>query len=150
MTRLSGNKAYVALPVAYPRQPGPSQSIGGIKLSRPFVILCCHFRIFVGVPLKEVVPLQVGIEGIRIDWARSCQVCLLLRTKTQPDLARNSLGYIVLDIEDVFRQIVVVLGPQVRLNLHLNKLSGNAYVTSAFAQTVFQHILNGKLASNLI
>ena len=81
---------------------------------------------------------------------RLSQVCLLLRTQTQPDLACNILRYIVLDIEDVFRQIIVVLGPQVRLILHLNKLSGNAYVTSAFAQAVFQHVLHRKFASYLI
>src|SRR5258706_390977 len=54
------------------------------------------------------------------------EVDLLFRSKTHPDFAHTSFGYIVLDIEDVFRQIVVILGPQVSLVLHLNKLSRKA------------------------
>jgi len=52
--------------VACPGQPEPSQSIGRIKLGRPFVIPFSYIRIFGGVPLKEVVPLQVGIERFQI------------------------------------------------------------------------------------
>jgi hypothetical protein len=54
-------------------------------VSRPFVILCSHVRIFVCVPFKVVVPLHVGIKGFRINWVRLGQFCLLLRSQTHPD-----------------------------------------------------------------
>ena len=66
-------------------------------MSRAFVVFCRHTSIFVGVPLKEVVALQIGVEGFRIDWARLPELGLLLRCQTDPNFARKGLGYIVLD-----------------------------------------------------
>jgi hypothetical protein len=99
----------VGLPVACPRQPCPSQYIGGIKLGCSFEMLCSHVHIFVGTSLKEVVPLQVGIEGYRIHWVRSCHVFVLLRSQTHPNLPGYSAGYLVFNIKSVFRCIVVIL-----------------------------------------
>src|SRR5260370_18134044 len=109
MTLLSGNKVYAGLPLAYPRQPDPSQSIGGTKLGRPFIVLRRHIRIFIGVLLKEVVPLHVGIKGFWINWVRLSQLCLLFRSQTHPDFVRNRLGYFIFDVKNVLRRIVVIL-----------------------------------------
>ena len=83
-----------------------------VKLGRPFVVLCCHIRIFAGVPLKElkeVVRLHVGIEGFRINRARLNQLCLLFRGQKHRDFVRNRLGYFVFDIKNIFHRIVVIL-----------------------------------------
>ena len=73
-----------------------------VKMGRPFVILCCHIRIFAGVPLKEVGRLHVGIEGFRINRARLNQLCLLFQGQTHRDFVRNRLGYFVFDIRIFF------------------------------------------------
>src|SRR5579859_227391 len=69
VTFFNGNNTYVGLPVAYARQPDPSRRVGGIKLNCSFIIPRSHVRIFFSVPLKEVVSLQVGVEGFPINWA---------------------------------------------------------------------------------
>jgi hypothetical protein len=42
-------------------------------------------RVFAGIALKEGVPLHVAIESSRVGGTQSCQVCMLLRSKTQPE-----------------------------------------------------------------
>src|SRR6266404_9536745 len=112
---VSGNTSSVALAIACTRQSHPSQRIAGIKLSRPFVIHRRLVRIFTAVPRKEVTPLQIGVEGPGIDLARVRQFCFLLRTQTQLDFTRHSLGYVVLHTKNILRAIVVILGPQMSL-----------------------------------
>src|SRR6266566_7309535 len=92
VTLLSRNTTCHGLPLAYPRQSDPRQRIGGIKLRRPFVVLRRQVRIFVAVPLKEVVPLQVSIEGFRIDWLRPSQLRLLSRGQAHFDFPRTELA----------------------------------------------------------
>ena len=42
-------------------------------------------RVSAGIALKEAVPLHVAIESSRVGGTQSCQVCMLLRSKTQPE-----------------------------------------------------------------
>jgi len=84
VTILSGNYDCVGLPVAATETTQPSQTLGGITLSgrSKYFAPCQH--LCRNSPEKSV-SLQVGIEGIRMNWARSLPICLLLRTQTQPD-----------------------------------------------------------------
>ena len=47
----------VSKEIGEPSGPEFARVVAEIKLGRPFIILCCHFRIFVRVSLKEVVRL---------------------------------------------------------------------------------------------
>src|SRR5260221_11868267 len=111
---VSGNTSSVALAIACTRQSHPSQRIAGIKLSRPFVVHRRLVRIFItAVPHKEVTPLQIGVEGPRIDLARVRQLCFLLWIQTQFDSPRHGLGYVVLHTSNMLRAIGVILAPQI-------------------------------------
>ena len=105
---LGGKPTDVDLPIAHARQPDPGQGVRGIQLRGSFVVLRRHLRIAVGVPLKEVEALQVGIEGFRIDrvWPREFGV--MRRAQADLDLLGEGPGNIFFESQYVFRLVIVV------------------------------------------
>ncbi len=65
------------------------------------------------------------------------------------DDADNSLGDLILEIEDVVQGAVEAVGPEMRARFRLDQLSGDAQPIARFAYAALQHIAHAEFAPDL-
>src|SRR5262249_18034806 len=61
----------------------------------------------------------------------------------------DTLGYLVLELEDVLERAVETVGPQMRAACRIDELRRDAHAVGRLARAAFEHVANAELATDL-
>src|SRR5439155_537520 len=139
-----------------------AQGIEGTEAQRPVRIVFGEHR--VATPRMDVrAPIERGgagavqrqraeieVIGAEILWALAPRALDFRAANARFDDPDDGLGDLVLEVEDVFQDAVIFVGPNVRAGLSLDELSRDAQAIAAFAQAALEHVANAELAPDLL
>src|SRR5206468_122304 len=122
----------------------------GIKLDGPGEQLQCFLDAFFGrfgVKGQASEIIVIGIEALRGLARRTLKFCLL---NLGSDCRDNASRHSILQVEDVLKYPVKVVGPEMRAGRCVDQLAGDPDLASGPANAAFEHIADTKLPTDLL